>query len=461
MILKAILIDLRASMWFVPLLVVGAAILLAYSCLAIDNASAADFARHYPQPFAGGADSIRTMLSAIATSMITVSGITFSLTISSLAQMSGQLTARVIRNFTSNITSKLVLGFFVGLFVYCVIVMRTIRIEADAGGPFIPALSVFVAMILAIAGIGVVVYFIHYIARSVQASTVVSSVTREALAALDTLYPDTLPADDPETVPTLPAPAHGQLLQPVPAQSYGYVQLIDEARLRQFARDNQLALRVDAATGDYVVPRSPLVSVVGQALVIDSVVVESINKAFVIRQTRTIDEEIAFGIRQLVDIGLKSLSNTSDNTTTAVLVLDNLSTLLVNLVQRRVLPRADDGGFVPKHPSFANLMAGAMDQLRDASGGNTVVLTRLLYVLMVVGRQTRNPGRRAVLLHHAQLIAEQASTTLHTDYQRNLVQQQLAETLIALGEEKDAYPGLTSNGTPLSLPFMACDSAWC
>jgi uncharacterized membrane protein len=437
MTLKVISIYLRASMWFVPMLVVGAAVLLAYSCLAIDDASTANFARHYPQPFAGGADSIRVMLASIATSMITVSGITFSLTISSLAQMSGQLTARVIRNFTSHITSKLVLGFFVGLFVYCIIVVRAIRIKDDADGPFIPALSVFMAMVLAIIGIGVVVYFIHYIARSVQASTVVSSVTREALVALDKLYPTMLPADSDEVVPGLPEPTAGQVLQAVDAWSYGYVQLIDEPKLRKFALDNQLALRVDAATGDYVVQRSPLVSIVGPSQAVDQTVTKAINGAFVIRQTRAIDEEIAFGIRQLVDIGLKALSGTSDDTTTAILVLDNLSVLLVNLVQRRLLPLNEDGNFVPKHPSFASLMADAMDQLRETAGGNTVVLTRLLYVLMVVGRQTRNPSRRAVLLHHTQLIAEQASTTLHTDYQRTLVQQQLSETLIALGEKKE------------------------
>ena len=440
MTLKAILIYLRASMWFVPLLVVGAAILLAYSCLAIDNASTADFARHYPQPFAGGADSIRVMLASIATSMVTVSGITFSLTISSLAQVSGQLTVRVIRNFTSHITSKLVLGFFVGLFVYCVIVMRTIRIKEDPAGPFVPALSAWVAMVLAIIGIGVVVYFIHYIARAVQASTVVSSVTREALAVLDKLYPDPLPADSSELVPSLPAPANGQVLQTVESRSYGYVQLIDETKLRQFALTNQLALRVDAATGDYVTLGSSLVSIIGLPQTVGSAIVKAINGAFIIRQTRAVDEEIAFGIRQLVDIGLKALSGASDDTTTAILTLDNLSTVLVKLVQRQLLPTTGTAYFVPKHPSFASLMAGAMDQLRDTAGGNTVILTRLLYVLMVVGRQTRNPNRRAVLLHHTQLIAEQASATLHTDYQRNLVQQQLTETLIALGEEKEPTP---------------------
>ncbi len=159
--LKAFLITLRTSMWFIPMLMVAGAIGLACGCISIDNASTADFARHYPQPFAGGADGIRMMLSAIATSMITVSGITFSLTISSLAQVSGQLTARVLRNFMSAVTSKLVLGFFVGLFVYCLVIIWTIRIKDDAGGPFMPALSVFLGMALAVVGVGVLIYFIH------------------------------------------------------------------------------------------------------------------------------------------------------------------------------------------------------------------------------------------------------------------------------------------------------------
>lgn len=429
-------------MWFIPMLMVAGAILLAYGCINIDTASMVGFDSIYPQPFAGGADSIRMMLSAIATSMITVSGITFSLTISSLAQASGQLTARVLRNFTSSVTNKLVLGFFVGLFVYCLIVMRSIRIKDDAAGPFVPALSVFVAMVLAIAGVGVLIYFIHYVALSIQASTVVSSVADETLETIDKLYPNSLATDADDLPPALPATNANQSIQLVPANTNGYIQLIDEQKLAQFAADYSITVRVDAGTGDFVTQQSPLVSLIGFGQTVDQAIIKNINRAFTIRPSRTVDEEIAFGIRQLVDIALKALAPSADDTTTAVLALDYLSAVLARLVQRQLQPMTATDRFIPKYPTFANLMAGALDQIRDTAGGNLVVLIRMLYLIQTVGRPTTNPARRTVLLHHTRLIIEQADTTLRTDYQRTLVHQQLVETLLTLGERADAFDDL-------------------
>ena len=436
--LKALLITLRTSMWFMPMLMVMGAMLLAYSCIRIDNASTVDFARNYPQPFAGGAESVRLMLSAIATSMITVCCITFSLTIASLAQVSGQLTARVLRNFMTNATNKLVLGFFVGLFVYCIIVIRTIRLKDDPAGPFLPALSVFMGMLLAVVGVGVLIYFIHYVALSIQASTVVSSVANEALKTIDQLYPRSLSADAQEVPPALPPADTHQPVQGVSAHTNGYVQLIDEPALIRFAIAAGIIVRVDAGTGDFVTQQSPLVSLIGSGQPVGPATRKAINRAFSIRRTRTIDGEIAFGIRQLVDIALKALSPASEDTTTAVLALDYLSAVLVRLVQRQLQPAATES-FIPKQPSFAGLMAGALDQILEAAGGNTALLTRLLVLLQVVGRATTNPGRRAVLGHHARLVAEQADGLLHTNYQRSLVRQQLVETLGTLGENEKAF----------------------
>ena len=439
--LNALLITLRTSMWFIPMGMVAGAILLAYGCIHVDDASTVDFARNYPQPYAGGADSIRMMLSAIATSMITVSGITFSLTIASLAQVSGQLTARVLRNFMSNTTNKLVLGFFVGLYVYCLIVIRTIRLKDDPAGPFMPALSVFMGMLLAVIGVGVLIYFIHYVALSIQASTVVSSVTEEALKTIDKLYPRHLPDDAHEVPPALPPGEGNRLLQGVPASTNGYVQLIDEPALTRFAIANNITLRVEAGVGDFVTQQSPLVSLLGFGQFVDQATINAINRAFSIRQSRTVDGEIGFGIRQLVDIALKALAPSSEDTTTAVLALDYLSAVLVRLVQRQLQP-ADTASFIPKHPSFADLMAVALDQIREAAGANTGLLIRLLVLLQVVGRPTTNPDRRAILMHHTRLVAEQADRLLHTTYPRRLVRQQLVETLHTLDENVKAFEHL-------------------
>lgn len=269
----------------------------------------------------------------------------------------------------------------------------------------------------------------------------VSSVADEALATIDKLYPDRLAADADETTPALPPVDATQSVQVVPATAHGYVQLIDAQKLTRFAISNNITLRVDAGTGDFVTGQGPLVSLIGFDRPVDEATTKTINSAFSIRRTRTVDEEIAFCIRQLTDITLKNLSPSSSDITTAVLTIDYLCAVLTRLVQRQLQPTTI-GQFIPRHPSFANIMDGALDQIRDVAGGNTVILTRLLVLIQVVSRQTTIPARRAVLRHHAHLVAEQADATLYTNYQRNLVRQQLVETLLTLDEKADAFDDL-------------------
>ena len=342
----------------------------------------------------------------------------------------------------SNLTNKLVLGFFVGLFVYCIVVIRTIRVKDDAGGAFIPALSVLMAKGLAIVGIGVLIYFIHFVALSIQASTVVSSVAEEALVVLDKLYPHQLAQDAQEDVMT-PLPFTGsRLVEAISSHKNGYVQLIDEQKLRQFAQKHGCLLRVEAGTGDFVTTQSPLVSLINLARPVDSLIRQEINRAFSLQATRTIDHEIAFGIRQLVDIALKALAPAASDTTTAVLVLDYLSAILVELVPRQLQPHPGSVSFVSKQPTFANLLSDALDQIRDQASGNTVVLTRLLFVLQTVGRLTTNFSRRSVLVYHTRLVAEQAAATLSSTYQLSLVRQQLEKTLSTLDEPGESILAL-------------------
>lgn len=177
-----------ASLWFAPSVMVCAAIVLAVATLKIDASISFDLANRFPNLFGAGADGSRAMLSTIAGSIITVAGLTFTLTITALAQASNQYTSRILRNFMSDRVNQRALGFFVGLFVYCLIVLRTIR--GGDENKFVPYLSVVAAFLLALVGIGVLIYFFHHIAASIQASNIISAVTNETFKAVDKLFPN-------------------------------------------------------------------------------------------------------------------------------------------------------------------------------------------------------------------------------------------------------------------------------
>jgi uncharacterized membrane protein len=179
-----------SGLWFIPTIMVVSAIFLALLLIELDSRLTWAFLENLPRLFGAGADGSRGMLTAIAGSVITVASLTFSLTITALAQASSQYTSRVLRNFIHNRTNQVVLGFFVGLFSYCLVVLRTIR--GGDEGTFVPSLSVFVGLLLAIVGTGVLIYFIHHIASSLQASTIIASAFDETSKAVEHLFPQEL-----------------------------------------------------------------------------------------------------------------------------------------------------------------------------------------------------------------------------------------------------------------------------
>src|SRR5664279_3725133 len=181
---------LPSSFWFVPTLIVAGSIALAMALIEAHSTGSAQWLARWPRMFGAGAEGARGMLSTIAGSMMTVVGVTFSMTLVTLALASSQYTSRILRNFMADRVMQVVLGIFTGIFTYCLIVLRTIR-SGDEGG-FVPSLAVSFAVVLAIGGIVALIFFIHHIASSIQASSIIASVAEEALMAIDQLFPERL-----------------------------------------------------------------------------------------------------------------------------------------------------------------------------------------------------------------------------------------------------------------------------
>ncbi|MGE5864799.1 MAG: DUF2254 family protein, partial [Rhizobacter sp.] len=136
--LRLIWLRLLGSLWFVPTLVTAGCMSLAVGLVEAGTWVEIDLARDWPLLFGAGANAARSMLSAIATSMITVAGVVFSVTIVALSLASSQYSPRVLRNFMGDRPTQLVLGVFVGIFAYCLVVLRTIR-SMDEGDGFMPS----------------------------------------------------------------------------------------------------------------------------------------------------------------------------------------------------------------------------------------------------------------------------------------------------------------------------------
>jgi uncharacterized membrane protein len=419
--LKQLWSNFRSSLWFVPVLMVIASAVLALVFIEVDGRTNQELLAQYPRIFGAGADGSRGMLSSIAGSMITVAGLTFSLTIVAMAQASSQYTSRILRNFMRDRSNQFVMGFFVGIFVYCLIVLRTIR--GGDEGRFIPSLAVLFGLLLAISSVGVLIFFIHHIASSIQASSIISSAAEETIGALQRLFADQVSEELEESEAQLSAGLlEGKVWRPVPARRTGYVQDFDAEGLVTFSVECDRIVRIERGVGSFVVRDSPFVSLSAAAngVQLDEATTQRLNELFTIRHYRTIDQDVAFGIRQIVDIALKALSPGVNDTTTAVVCIDYLGAILAELAARRIDPhfRSQDGDVrvIARGATFESFVHGAFDQIRDVAAENTAIYLRLLNALATVAQRTTTTRRRTALASQVDLISDEADRVLASDY---------------------------------------------
>ncbi|MGV8991317.1 MAG: DUF2254 domain-containing protein [Thiobacillus sp.] len=364
--------DLRASFWFMPLLTVAVSIVLAAALIEVDSAGSAQWMNQWPRLFGTGVEGARQMLATLAGSMISVMGITFSMTLLAMALASGQYTSRILLNFMRSRVTQLTLGIFAGTFVYCLIVLRTIR-----GGEteFVPSMAVFFAFILALCGVGVLIYFIHHIASSIQASNIIASVARETIAAIDRLFPEKLEhgPDENEGQDQVLRSLDERTWYTVPAAVSGYIQSVDNDALLGLARDRKTIVRMEHGVGAFVVQNTALASL---ALTYppDQEMIAALNKAYSISHHRSVEQDPSFGIRQIVDMALKALSPGVNDTSTAVMCVDYLAAILTRLACLQFPPshRHDDEALrvISIDPTFEGLLAESFDQIRRSAEGN-------------------------------------------------------------------------------------------
>jgi uncharacterized membrane protein len=434
--------NLRASFWFLPLLIVAFSTVLAVGLIEVDSSGNRDWMADWPRLFGAGAAGARGMLATIAGSMMTVVGVTFSMTLVTLALASSQYTSRILRNFMSDRVTQVVLGIFAGIFTYCLIVLRTIR-GGDEGG-FVPSLSVAFSVVLAIGGIGTLIFFIHHIASSIQASSIISSVTKETLEAVDRLFPETLgrePMADEADPSLFPLPTRNW--QAVMARRNGYLQSVDNAALLRLAREHKTIVRMDRGIGEFVVQNTPLASLALENPP-DREIIAALRAAYIIGRYRTMHQDCAFGIRQLVDMALRALSPGINDTSTAVMCVEYVTAILARLASRDIPSsrRYEDGELrvISRGQTFASLVAESFDEIRGSAKGNVAIMFRILDALQTIASLTDSPSRRRVLREQAECIAELAGRSIESPLDRARFESRLERAREALETKPSDQP---------------------
>ena len=435
--------NLRTSFWSVPSLIVALSIVFAMALIEVDYSGSKQWLARWPLLFGANAAGARGILSTIAGSMMTVVGVTFSMTLVALALASSQYTSRILRNFMRDRVTQVVLGIFAGIFAYCLIVLRTIR--GGEEGAFVPSLAVTVGVVLAIGGIGVLIFFIHHIASSIQASSIIASVADETMQTVDRLFPGALgqgPLDDDED--QTPPPLRERDWQVVPANRNGYIQSVDNAALLRLAREHKTIVRMERGIGNFIVRDTTLVSLALDAPP-DKEAIAALQAAYGVDRYRTLQQDCAFGIRQIVDMALRALSPSTNDTTTAVMCVDHLTAILARLAVRKFPSphRYEEGELrvIAMGPTFASLVAESFDQIRASAAGNVAVMLRMLGAIQTVASLTTGPSRRRVLRQEVESIGELAARTIESPHDRARFETRLAHVREALETGRELFTG--------------------
>ena len=414
--LRSVWTEATASLWFLPALLImgfaGLAVLLVDASSLVDRAV---LIRH-PRFFGASAGSSASMLSTIAGSMMTVAGVTFSITVLAVTQASSHYTPRILRNFMRDRPSQVALGTLNGVFVYCLIVLRTVRSEADL--QFIPALAVLGAIVLALIGIRVLVFFIHHIAGSLQVNSILDRLRRQTVASIVALFPARIgegaPGGDAVARATQSCLEQTGAWTAVSAPATGYLTRVHGEALLDFASAHDCVVRMRHGIGDYVIADTPLCEVAGAP--VDASAAARLAGLFDIAPFRTVEQDAAFGVQLIVDIAIKALSPGINDTTTAVSCVDCIGAVLVAVASRHIASalRLRDGALrvIARGPDFESLTAMAVEDIRRNAEGNVVILHHLLDTIGRVMASTADRTRRAVLAGHAARAHEAAERSV-------------------------------------------------
>lgn len=401
-------VRLNASYWLLPALLTLGAVLLSFLTYWLDVRIGSQWWAQLGWVEPSRPDGARALLSTIAGSMISVAGTVFAITIAAVVYASGNYGPRLLTDFMTDKGNQLSLGIFIADFVYCLLVLRTIRQPDEGGGTgFVPELSLIVAVALTLLSVAVLVYFLHHVPDSIRINRVVARIGRRAIADIESRYPD---PDNGDPVPV----ARGEDCVPLRAGRVGYVEVIDFATLARACKEQGMKVHLAVRPGDFVHPDMTLLHLEGTA---GEQAEDALRSAFAIGESRTAAQDIEYSIDELVEIALRALSPGINDPFTAVLCLHWLSAATA-LIAMRDLGHDPDGGDYGEAgvhalaDDFTHFVSRGFGAVRASAAGSPIAARMFVQALESAAAGRPSDARAQVLREEARRLTEQAETAL-------------------------------------------------
>ena len=404
--LRKLAVGVGSSLWFVPVLCVLAGVAISFGTITLDRAY--DY-QAIPQVLVGRPTSANAILTTIAVSMVSLAALVLTITMVVVQLAMGQFSPRIVQRILRDKPSQLAIGLFVATFVHAVLTIREVVDRGDGTGQ-VPGIAVATSYLLVLASIAALVIYVHHIGQSLRVSALIELVGDDTRKLLDRRYPDA----------GSPPPVDPKAPRVVAARESGVVTMIGTHALVAEARRADCVLELVPALGAFVPAGGPLFIVHGRPDDLDE---NRLLSALSLKLEPTLDEDVAYGMRLLVDIAERSLSESAfQDPTTAVQAIDRLHDILRQLARRpfpdgRVRDEEDEIRLLVKTMTWDNYVNLAFDEIRLEGAGSPQVSRRLVAALMDL-RRIALPERIEVLDEQAALL--RAGTVEAIYYERDV-----------------------------------------
>ena len=355
------------SAWGIPALYAGAAIVAALTFPRIES-------RIFPDLVAKmSVSAAMAMYSAIASGMIALTGIVFSLAFVMVQFSATAYSPRLVLWLARDPVMSHAVGIFTATFLYAIAALVGVDRSGSGKVPFVSA-SVVIALLLASIGI-----FIGLIQRLgvLQINRMLIFTGDQGRRVIESLYPPMKPsAADRESEDFHTLPCAVTLMHRGRPRS---IQAIDVPAMVELAKTYGGVIEMSMAVGDTVMELMPLLRVFGAQQTIDQ---RKLKNAILLGADRTFEQDPKYAIRLLVDIAIKALSPAINDPTTAVQALDQIEDLLLRLGLRDLeigAFRDSDGKLrlVVPFPAWDDLLRLSFDEICFCGATSVQVMRRM------------------------------------------------------------------------------------
>jgi len=396
---------LSGSFWFTPSIMILSGAVAAYLIPLVNIASLTDILINGRIAVTDPSDAMQ-IVQTIASSVITITSIAFSMTIVALVMASGQFGPRLLKNFMKHRLTQFALGIFTATFVYCLVALS--QLSTYSLHTANPELFVLVAMVLALVCVFVLIFFIHHVATSIRADTVVKETAVSLMHDMHKLQSQEGRIAQYDSLIDLNEFEHQACIK---SESDGYIQAIESYRIADLAIQYNGLIKMHVRAGEYIIAGANVATIYGHELLPHNI---SIDDCLVVGVERTSLQDPLFRINQLVEMALRALSPSLNDPFTATNCIDRLASALAsfkstNLPQAIIIIDATPRVFT-KDVTYSELFEDAFTQIRQNCYSHPFVLQHLLNTLLLLV-ESSNQATHVMKAVKVQLINIQEAVT--------------------------------------------------